>query len=179
MKSFNEEMAAYSAAHQSSGNKLFHYIGVPAVIFGTFMLLNWINIDFGTVWKVSFAWLALIFTCVYYLMLGNYKLAAITTIILLVFLGVAAWVARPYPSVFSGVLFLILFVGGWALLLMGHGMFEKNRPALMNSLCQIFVAPLFLTAEILNMTGIGKQFDANGSPEQTHHHDSDDTPKGE
>jgi uncharacterized membrane protein YGL010W len=40
-----------------------------------------------------------------------------------------------------------VFVLGWALQLPGHRL-EANRPALLTSLAQIFVAPIFLTAEI-------------------------------
>ena len=39
------------------------------------------------------------------------------------------------------------FVLGWALQLLGHRL-EGNRPALLTNLAQIFVAPLFLTAEL-------------------------------
>jgi uncharacterized membrane protein YGL010W len=42
--------------------------------------------------------------------------------------------------------FAILFVGGWILQLVGH-VFEGRKPALADNLFQIFVAPIFLTAE--------------------------------
>ncbi|MEO8204326.1 MAG: Mpo1-like protein, partial [Betaproteobacteria bacterium] len=42
--------------------------------------------------------------------------------------------------------FLVLFAGGWVVQLVGH-MFEGRKPALVDNLFQIFVAPIFLCAE--------------------------------
>lgn len=154
MKSFKEQMDIYNNQHTNSTNKIAHFIGIPAIIFGGFMLLNWISIDFGSVWKISFAWLVLIAGAAYYFILGNYKLAAATTVLAAILLLIAALIAGPYPSAFSGILCLALFVGGWALLLMGHGIFEKNKPAFIKSLSQMAIAPLFLTAELLSLCGL-------------------------
>jgi uncharacterized membrane protein YGL010W len=44
------------------------------------------------------------------------------------------------------------FVGGWILQLVGHW-FEGKRPALVDNIWQIFVAPLFLMVEALAMLG--------------------------
>jgi uncharacterized membrane protein YGL010W len=48
--------------------------------------------------------------------------------------------------------FGVLFVGGWILQLVGHG-FEGRKPALADNLLQIFVAPIFLCAEIFFALG--------------------------
>ena len=45
-----------------------------------------------------------------------------------------------------------LFIGGWILQLVGHG-FEGRRPALADNLFQIFVAPIFLAAEVFFALG--------------------------
>lgn len=113
MKSFQELAAIYQQEHQSKINKLMHYIGIPAIIFGLFILLNWVNLDFGTVWKISFSWLMLLAGVIYYFWLGQYKLAAITTVVMVILLLIATWVAGPYPSGFGIVLFLAFFFGGW------------------------------------------------------------------
>ena len=48
--------------------------------------------------------------------------------------------------------FAILFVGGWILQLVGH-VFEGRKPALADNLFQIFVAPIFLAAEVFFALG--------------------------
>jgi uncharacterized membrane protein YGL010W len=45
-----------------------------------------------------------------------------------------------------------LFVGGWILQLLGH-VFEKRKPALADNLFQIFIAPIFLCAELFFALG--------------------------
>jgi len=48
--------------------------------------------------------------------------------------------------------FAVLFVGGWILQLVGH-VYEGRRPALTDNLFQIFVAPIFLCAELFFALG--------------------------
>jgi uncharacterized membrane protein YGL010W len=48
--------------------------------------------------------------------------------------------------------FGVLFGGGWILQLVGH-VFEGRKPALTDNLFQIFVAPIFLCAEIFFALG--------------------------
>ena len=43
--------------------------------------------------------------------------------------------------------FGVLFVGGWILQLVGH-VYEGRKPALADNLFQIFIAPIFLCAEL-------------------------------
>ena len=60
--------------------------------------------------------------------------------------------ARQPLSVSIGV-FLIFFVGGWLVQLVGHHI-EGNRPALLDNLFHALVAPAFLVAEILFALGL-------------------------
>lgn len=157
MISFNELKAAYKAQHTNSTNKLMHLFGVPIVIFSIFMLLHWVNLDFGTMWKVSFTWLLVIVGAGYYFSLGVHKLAATTTVVMIFVLLIAGWVAGPFPTKSSGIIFIVLFVIGWALILTGHKI-EKSKPAIMNSLWNLFIAPLFLVNELLEYCGLDQQF---------------------
>lgn len=171
MKSFQELAAIYQQEHQSKINKLMHYIGIPAIIFGLFILLNWVNLDFGTVWKISFSWLVLLAAAIYYFWLGQYKLAGITTIVMIILLLIATWVAGPYPSGLGIVLFLIFFFGGWIFLFVGQGM-EKSKPAFIRSIWQILIAPLFLIDELMGVCGLGSQFNPKvDQPKSTHTQD--------
>lgn len=172
MKSFQELVAIYQQEHQSKVNRFMHYIGIPAIIFGLFILLNWVNLDFGTVWKISFSWLLLIAGAIYYFMLGQYKLAAITTVAMIILLLIATWVAGPYPSGYGIVLFLIFFFGGWIFLFVGQGM-EKSKTAFVRNVWQIAIAPLLLVDELMGTFGLGSQYTAKHDPQQpTKDHDN-------
>jgi len=45
------------------------------------------------------------------------------------------------------------FIGGWIFQLLGH-VFEGRKPALADNLFQIFVAPIFLVAEVFFALGL-------------------------
>jgi uncharacterized membrane protein YGL010W len=65
------------------------------------------------------------------------------------------WGAEPLSQASLGVSlawFLVLFVVGWALQLWGH-VYEGRKPALVDNLFQIFVAPIFLAAEVFFALG--------------------------
>ena len=54
----------------------------------------------------------------------------------------------------------MLFVGGWILQLVGH-VFEGRKPALTDNLFQIFVAPIFLCAELFFALGYKPELHAD------------------
>lgn len=53
-------------------------------------------------------------------------------------------------------LFAIIFcqVFGWGVQFIGHGVFEGRRPALMDNLFQIFIAPIFVMLEYSFQLGL-------------------------
>ena len=74
---------------------------------------------------------------------------------MLLVLGVLIWLAELVAArgaVQGWAWFGALFVGGWILQLLGH-MFEGRKPALVDNLFQIFVAPIFLAAEVFFSLG--------------------------
>jgi uncharacterized membrane protein YGL010W len=68
-----------------------------------------------------------------------------------VLLWLGQWLAAQ-GAVAGWAWFVILFVGGWVLQLVGH-VFEGRKPALADNLFQIFIAPVFLCAEIFFALG--------------------------
>ena len=84
--------------------------------------------------------------------LADPPLGVATTVFYLPFLVVADWVGGMDRSV-GWTVFAIFFVGGWAFQLVGHG-FEGRKPALLDNLVQIFVAPVFLMSEIWFALGL-------------------------
>jgi len=49
------------------------------------------------------------------------------------------------------------FILNWILQFIGHGVFEKRAPALLDNLLQVFVAPDFIVIEILFVLGFRKE----------------------
>jgi len=47
-----------------------------------------------------------------------------------------------------------LFVGGWALQLLGHKVFEKNKPSFLSDPYYLLVGPVWVTAEWMQLFGL-------------------------
>ena len=152
MKSLKDQIAIYRKQHTNKINLLTHYIGIPAIIFSLLMFLNWISIDVATKVQISFSWIAVIAILVYYFSL-NVRLAAAAAVVLIVMAVMATLLARPTPTLFSTLLFLILFFGGWALQFIGH-YFEKQKPAFLISVKQLLIGPLFVLTEAIEALGL-------------------------
>jgi uncharacterized membrane protein YGL010W len=149
MKTLEEQMGFYAAYHQDSRNKATHFVGVPAIMLSLFIPLAWLRIDLGGL-TLSAAMLFAGAVVVYYLILDvPLGLAMLALSALLVWLG-GLIAAQGLASGWAW--FAALFVGGWILQLVGHG-FEGRKPALTENLFQIFVAPLFLVAEVFFALG--------------------------
>ncbi len=143
MKTLEDQMSFYAAYHQDARNKATHFVGVPLIVFSLMIPLGWLRVDVGGV-PVS---AALIVTAI---LLGHYLVLDIPLgLAMSVVFALMLWGAEPLSQAAFGASlawFLVLFVGGWALQLWGH-VYEGRKPALVDNLFQIFVAPIFLAAE--------------------------------
>ena len=153
MKNIEEQMSFYAAYHQNARNKATHFIGVPAIMLSLFIPLAWIRFEVGEV-TLTAAMLFAAVVLVYYFML-DVPLA----LAMLVVTGALVFIAQKIADL--GALqgwigFAIFFVGGWILQLVGH-VFEGRKPALADNLFQIFVAPIFLAAEVFFALGYKRQ----------------------
>jgi uncharacterized membrane protein YGL010W len=147
---FVERMAAYAAEHRQTRTRLTHFIGVPLIVFAVLVLLAMVPIDLGP----ASADLALVLVAV---ALGAYAAqhAAVGTMLAVLVLPLfllAEWLAAQPPARALGWA-LGLFVVGWAVQLVGHR-FEGNRPAFLDNLAHLVIAPAYLTAELLFALGL-------------------------
>ena len=147
MKTLDQQMAIYAAYHLNRWNKLTHFIGVPAIIFSILIPMSWVSIGGDLTLAHVFVGAVL----AYYFLL-DVPLALATTVVTGALLY-AAKLAAGTGVVSGWIWFGIFFVGGWILQLVGH-VFEGRKPALADNLFQIFVAPIFLVAEVFFALGL-------------------------
>ncbi len=143
MKTLEDQMAFYAAYHQDGRNKLSHFIGVPAIVLGVMVALAWLRVDVagGT---ISAAMVITLVLLGYYLVLDlPLGIAMVAVFGALLYL---AELIAAMPMKEGVAWFFVLFAGGWVIQLVGH-VFEGRKPALVDNLFQIFVAPIFLAAE--------------------------------
>ena len=153
MRTIEDQMSFYAAYHQDGRNKATHFIGVPAIMLSLFIPLAWVRFEAGGV-TITAAMLFAAVVLVYYFILDvPLALAMLVVTGVLVFVGdrIAGLGTAP-----GWIWFAILFVGGWILQLVGH-VFEGRKPALADNLFQIFVAPIFLAAEVFFALGYKPQ----------------------
>lgn len=149
MKTLEEQMSFYAAYHQDARNKATHFVGVPMIIVSLFIPLALVRLELGGL-AVTGAVLFAAVILAYYVAL-DVVLALATAAFTVAFLVAAHWIAAQAPGVRWGA-FGVLFVGGWIIQLVGHA-FEGRKPALADNLFQIFIAPIFLCAELFFALG--------------------------
>jgi len=149
MKNIEEQMSFYAAYHQDARNKATHFIGVPLIMLSLFIPLAWIRLDVGGVTLTAAMVFAAVVMAYYFLLDVPLALAMLAVSAALVFIGQKI---ADLGTAQGWMWFGALFVGGWILQLVGH-VFEGRKPALADNLFQIFVAPIFLAAEVFFALG--------------------------
>jgi uncharacterized membrane protein YGL010W len=167
MKPIEEHMAFYEAYHRNPLNKLTHFIGIPTIVFSILVLLSAVSVNVGGA-PITPAMLLVAAVLLYYFLLEpgfGFGMA----LFLVPALALAHGIGRQSWAVVVAV-FLALFVGGWILQLLGHTVFEKRRPALVDNLFQLVIGPVFLVGEALFFCGYRPALHAR-IRELSHRHD--------
>ncbi|HEX7250488.1 MAG TPA: Mpo1-like protein [Burkholderiales bacterium] len=149
MQTLEQQMSFYAAYHQDARNKATHFVGVPMIIFGLFIALGWARIEVGGVTLTAAMLLAAVVVAWYFLL--DVPLAAAMLFVNALLLYLADLVSVQAIGV-GAAWFLVFFGGGWVIQLVGHA-FEGRKPALVDNFFQIFVAPIFLAAEVFFALG--------------------------
>ena len=149
MQTLEQQMSFYAAYHQDPRNKATHFVGVPMIIFGLFIALGWARIEVGGVTLSAALLLAAVVMVWYFLLDVPLALAMLVANAVLLYLAdMVSW--QPIGA--GALWFLVFFGGGWVIQLVGHA-YEGRKPALADNFLQIFVAPIFLAAEVFFALG--------------------------
>ena len=151
MKSFIEQAQFYATYHQKPITRYTHLIGVPLIIFSLMIFLGFFHLIVPGVLDTTLASIATAALLIYYFYL-NWRLALVLTPVFIILLWIADLVSWAGPTRSALWTFIITFILGWALQLIGH-FIEGKRPAFMDNVWQALVAPLFLAADLFFMTG--------------------------
>src|SRR5688500_8501439 len=149
MKTLADQMAFYAAYHQDARNQATHFVGVPLIMLAILIPLSWPGLDLAGLRVTAAMLLAAAVLAYYFLLDVPLGLAMLAVLAVLIWLAERIAALGPAPG---WAWFGVLFVGGWILQLVGHA-FEGRRPALADNLFQIFVAPIFLAAEVFFALG--------------------------
>jgi uncharacterized membrane protein YGL010W len=152
----NQLARAYGQFHQSKTNKILHMIGVPMVIASLLMMTDWFTISFLTHGSVQLSWLLIAAITIYYFQID--KKVALSMLGIFVVLNLfMILIALPMLTKTKIITAIALFVIGWILNFIGHGI-EGKKPAFLHNVMQTLIAPIFITQEIAGLFKI-KLFD--------------------
>jgi uncharacterized membrane protein YGL010W len=147
MRTLDQQMAIYAAYHRNRWNRMTHFIGVPAIIFSILIPMFWVPVGD----RLTLAHIFLGAVLAYYFLLDVTLAAATAAVSCALFY--AAKLAAGSGHVSGWIWCGTFFIGGWIFQLVGHA-FEGRKPALADNLFQIFVAPIFLVAELFFALGL-------------------------
>ena len=148
---YERQAAMYTTYHRDWRNRLTHFFGVPAIIFALLVAMGLWRWQVGG-YDVSFGMVFGLAVFVLWLVM-DVGIALPLMVLLIPILALAEYVARTVPLTTALTIFAVFFIGGWVLQLLGH-VYEGRKPALVENLFQIFVAPMFLVAELLFALGL-------------------------
>jgi uncharacterized membrane protein YGL010W len=155
MKSLVDQMSVYAAYHNDATNKAIHFVFVPLIVWSGMGLLMlpgaW---RLGTI-AITAALVVATAMLVYYLLLD--LPLGVGMVVLFTLLYVTAWQARTALGGQAWILFAAVFAGSWVAQVLGHSAFEHRKPALVDNVFQVFVAPIFVLAEWAFTLGLRRQ----------------------
>ncbi len=140
MRTIESMFVDYAEHHKTPGNKAFHRLGIPMIMFSLLGLLS--SVEMGGARHVPLdLGVALIAGAgIFYLVL-EWRLAIPMVIVSsLFYLG-----AKPL----SLTLVWSLFIAGWVFQFIGHSVYEKRQPAFFNNLVQLLVGPLWILNDLI------------------------------
>jgi 2-hydroxy fatty acid dioxygenase len=153
LNKFQRFFYEYGRYHRNTINILIHIVCIPIITLTFFLMFDHLsfkilNLPFNTFYIIFAIWVPIyIYT--------DFFTGLITSI---QYPLLYYWV-KPY--MYSFTLFglspaqsiVVIHVVSWLLQFIGHGKFEKRKPALMDNVLLMFNAPVFVVMEILMVLG--------------------------
>lgn len=149
----NPSYEFYKKYHQNKINKIIHILCIPLIVWSFSVFLNSIVINFSlnyitnsSFWNIFNVNITLSFILLsfYLLIYSILDFTCFQVMSIFLFIIWSTSYLFLYYCTFPFYYALIVNIISWVMQFIGHGVFEGNRPALMDSIKQAFLmAPLF------------------------------------
>ncbi|HEX9982677.1 MAG TPA: Mpo1-like protein [Thermoanaerobaculia bacterium] len=140
MRDINELFADYASYHRTAGNKMFHRLGIPAIMLTAIGMLTRVSLFEVSGVRIDAAMLLIALSTIYYLIV-EWRLA-------IAMLAVSAgmyFLGRAMPMWLN----VTLFVLGWIFQFVGHSVYEKKNPAFYRNLLHLLIGPLWILNDLI------------------------------
>jgi len=135
-----ERLDDYETYHQTFGNELCHYVGIPSIVAGSATVLGLVHLATFGGFTLTLAEIVALPIAVFYLVSAR----ALGLITALMFVALIA-IGRALP-LWAGI---SIFVGGWVLQFVGHAAFEHRSPAFVRNLLHLLVGPAWIVERMV------------------------------
>ncbi|MVT73762.1 hypothetical protein CVM73_18790 [Bradyrhizobium forestalis] len=149
--SFHRLLADYVEYHRAPWNCAMHVFGILFLFLAVSLPLSrWVITLFGI--HISVAAIALAPVLILWFVL-DFELGAAILGAVIALLGAAAVILKHVTTVGMWSLTAALIVLGVASLIIGHSVFERRRPAMVDNPSHLLVGPMFVMAKLVVALG--------------------------
>ncbi len=148
MQTVEALFADYASYHQTKGNKVFHRLGIPMIMFSLIGMLTYVTLfDVATI-RLDAAMVLIALSSAYYFIV-EWRLGIAMIAVSIVFYFVSA--AIPL------LLNIVLFVLGWIFQFIGHKVYEHKNPAFFRNFVHLLIGPLWILNDVIPVVKSGAQ----------------------
>jgi uncharacterized membrane protein YGL010W len=148
---FRRQLADYAEYHRDQWNCAMHVFGIVFLFLAAVLpLSSWSIVPFGA--HTTVATLAVLPVLIYWLLLDAGLGTAIVGAAVLL-LSAAAMIVNHATAVGMWSITAVLIVIGFALQAIGHQMFERRQPALLDNPSHLLLGPMFVMAKFFIALG--------------------------
>jgi uncharacterized membrane protein YGL010W len=162
---FRAQLAVYAEYHRDERNCLTHILGIPILFLAAVLPFSlWPLTAIGV--QTSLATVMVIPALVVWMLFDFWIGLAIIGLVIPVLLAADA-ISNHVSAAGVWIIALGLFVIGWTLQIVGHAVFERRRPALIDNPLHMLIGPMFVVAKLC--VALGFRLDLAGalqSPQQ-------------
>lgn len=161
---FRRKFAAYADCHRDQRNCAMHVVGTPLLFVAAALPFSLVSVTiFGlhTTAAVLLVIPALLFWMTLDLAIGIAILCAAFPLLL-----AAAMIGTSVDTAWVWTMTAALIVIGWALQIVGHSLFERRAPALLDNPIHMLISPMFIVAKFFVALGFRRDLAAIVSKSQ-------------
>jgi uncharacterized membrane protein YGL010W len=164
---FRRQFAVYAEYHRDQRNCATHVVGTPLLFFAAVLPFSLVSVPVFGLHTTAASLLvipALVVWMVLDLAIGVVILCAAIPLLI-----TAAMISARVGTTWVWTMIAALIVIGWALQIVGHSLFERRRPALLDNPIHMLISPMFIVAKFFVAFGFRRDLVAvlSNKPEET------------
>jgi uncharacterized membrane protein YGL010W len=143
---FRRQLAEYAGYHRDDVNRWMHIIGNPIIALAVFLPLSLVSVPIFGVHVTAAALLVTPALIVW--MAFDFGLGLAVVVSAIPLLLAAAVIAKNVSVVWLWVITILLVVIGWVMQVVGHQLFERRKPALLDNPIHMLMSPMYIFAKL-------------------------------